>query len=151
VGEIFLFETGLTASGEALSKMHGNELALGRIEDAVDYLTLLPSLIGLSAGDWNVYSTRAQFALGRALTAIEKIEPWKNDATDSCAFPEREWAEVSAKVRREGMVVAALASALCSNSMLPADRSQTQSIITTEVTHLIAEFVRVQAIFQNSA
>ena len=64
VGEVFLFETRRAVSGEALSKMRRSELALSCIDEAVDHLTLLPPFIGMSAGDWNVYSTRAQFALG---------------------------------------------------------------------------------------
>ena len=151
MGEIVLIETRRTASGETLGKLRRNELALSRIEEAVDYLTLLPPLIGMSAGDWNVYSTRAQFALGRVLTTIEKSEPWTNDAAGASALSGREWVEISTKVKREGKLVAALASALCSNSMTSADRCQTQSAIAAEVTHLIVELVRARKLFQRSA
>ena len=151
MGEVFLFETRRAVSGEALSKMRRSELALSCIDEAVDHLTLLPPFIGMSAGDWNVYSTRAQFALGRVLAAIERVEPGISDAADACALPGREWAEISAKVKKEGRIVAALASALCSNSMPPAGRCQTQSTIAAEVTELIAELIRARTLFQKSA
>ena len=112
---------------------------------------MLPPFISMSAGEWNVYSTRAQFALGRMLTAIEKVDPWINDTAGARMLHGDEWAEMLAKVKKEGRIVAALASALCSNSMPSADRCQTQNAIAAEMTHLIAELVRVQTLFQKSA
>jgi hypothetical protein len=151
VGELFFFDTRRAVPRDALSKMRRTELALSYIEEAVDHLTLLPPFISMSAGEWNVYSTRAQFAIGRMLTAIEKVDPWINDATGARMLPGHEWAEMLAKVKKEGRIVAALASALCSNSMPSADRCQTQNAIAAEMTHLIAELVRVQTLFQKSA
>lgn len=151
MGEVFFFDTRRAVSREALSKMRRTELALSYIAEAVDQLTLLPPLISMSAGEWNVYSTRAQFALGRMLTAIEKFDPWINDAAGSRMLPGHEWAEMLATVKKEGRTVAALASALCSNSMPSADRCETQNAIATEMTDLIAELVRVRTLFQKSA
>jgi hypothetical protein len=151
VGEVFFFDTRRAVPREALSKMRRTELALSYIEEAVDHLTLLPPFISMSAGEWNVYSTRAQFALGRMLTAIEKVDPWINDAVGARMLPGHEWAEMLARVKKEGRIVAALASALCSNSMPSGDRCQTQNAIAAEMTHLIAELVRVQTLFQKSA
>lgn len=151
MGEVFFFDTRRAARGEALSRMRGSELALSYIEAAVDHLAMLPPFIGMSAGDWNVYSTRAQFALGRVLTAIEKLEPRISDAAAARALPGREWVEISAKVRKEVRIVAALASALCSNSMPPADRCHTQSIISAEMAELIAELLRARTLVQKSA
>jgi hypothetical protein len=85
------------------------------------------------------------------LTAIEKVDPWINDAADTRMLPGHEWTEMLAKVKKEGRIVAALASALCSNSMPSVDRCQTQNAIAAEMTHLIAELIRVQALFQKSA
>jgi hypothetical protein len=151
VGEVFFFDTRLAVPREALNKIRRTELAFSYIEEAVDHLTLLPPFIGMSAGEWNVYSTRAQFALGRMLTAIEKIDPWINDAAGAHMLPGHEWTEMLAKVRKEGRVVAALASALCSNNMPSADRGRTQNAIAAEMARLIAELVRVQTLFQESA
>lgn len=148
MGEVFFLETRRSVPREALRKMRRTELALSYVGEAVEHLTLLPLFIGMSAGEWNVYSTRAQFALGRMLTAIEKVDPWISDAAGARTLPGHEWTEMLTKVRKEGRIVAALASALCSNSMPSADRCQIQSAIAAEVTHLIAELGRVQTLFQ---
>lgn len=149
MGEVFLLHTRRAIRGEALDRVREGELTLSYIEDAVGHLTLLPPIIAMSAGDWNVYSTSAQFALGRVLNAIEKTEPRISDA--ACVPPAREWAEILAKVRKEGKMVAALASALCSNSMPPADRCHAQIAMSGEVAELIAELLRARRLFQRSA
>ena len=150
MGEVFLLPTRRAVRGEALDRMRESELTLGYIEEAVGHLTSLSPIIAMSAGDWNVYSTRAQFAVGRVLNAIEKAEPRISDA-GACVLPAREWAEILAKVRKEGMMVAALASALCSNSMPPADRCHAQSAMSGEVAELIAGLLRARRLFQRSA
>jgi hypothetical protein len=151
VGKVLLFETRRVVPEETINKIRRSELALSCIEDAVDHLASLPPYVGMSAGDWNVHSTRAQFALGRMLTAMEKAEPWVKDAAGARERFGCEWEEIFARVRKEGRNVAALASALCCQSMPPADRCQTQSTIAAEVPHLIAELDRARTLFQECA
>jgi hypothetical protein len=151
VGKVYLFEAKRAAPEGAINKMRRSELVLSRIQDAVDHLALLPLRIGMSAGDWNVHSTRAQFALGRALAEMEATGPLICEAADAHARFGREWGEISANVRKEGRTVAALASALCSNGMPSADRYQAQDTIATEVSQLIEELARAQVLFKRCA
>jgi len=150
IGEVFLLRSRRAVRGEALDRMRDIDRTLRYIEDAMRHLDSLPSMLGLSAGDWNVYSTRAQFALGRVLTAIETSEPRLSDAAAS-VLPGREWAEISARVRREGRIVAALAAALCSTTMPSADRCHAQCAMSAEVAELTTELDRARSLFRRSA
>jgi hypothetical protein len=145
VGAIRLFATRRGIPREALAKLRRSELALNYIEDTVGQLTVLSPRIGIPPADWNVQSTRAQLALGRVLTALERAEPWPESAAHAEAHGEREWQDALMKATKEVRTVAALAAALCSRHMAPGDRWRTESTIASEVPQLIAELGRVRA------
>ena len=127
MGAIRLFATRRGLPTEALAKLRRSELTLNYIEDTVGHLTVLSPRIGIPAADWNVQSTRAQLALGRVLTALERVEPWPESAIDTEAHGDREWQETVTKARKEVRTVAALAAALCSRHMAPEDRWRTKA------------------------
>ena len=146
MGTIRLFVAKRRLSEEALSKLRQSELILNYIEDAVGHLIVLFPHIGIPAADWNVQSTRAQFALGKVLTALERAEPWQEPAEQAETSCSRKRAEILTKAKKEAGTVTALAAALCSRDMAPEARCRTESTIASEVRQLIGELGRVRAL-----
>jgi hypothetical protein len=146
VGTIRLFADKRGLSREALLNLHHSELAMNYIEETLGHLIVLSSRIGIAAADWNVQSTRAQLALSKVLTALERAEPWELSAEGAERPCDREWEKAVTRAKQGVRTVAALAAALCSRHIAPVDRFQTERAIALQIGKLMAELSRVRAL-----
>jgi hypothetical protein len=146
VGTIRLFADKHGLSREALLDLHHSELTMNYIEETLGHLIVLSPRIGIAAADWNVQSTRAQLALGKVLTALERAEPWQLSGEGTEGPCRREWEETVTRAKQGVRTVAALAATLCFRHMAPVDRFHTERSIASEIQKLMADLSRVRAL-----